>query len=924
MTGKLYFQWQNEFLCKTIYPLREKKLRDFLQYFAEIDIWAQYKDKSTQALQAEIEAFHTGQAAIQASAYREYARLRDYFLKLDVRAEYADAFSPLDEAELVKINQLHATFASTFPKLKDVRKEKYFITSFEPAWVERRQEHRRLIAQKKRRIEAIAPEHPNRPRELEQLEQMQTISLPMADTELLRLREFIKAIEKIEARKLELFKSQEGSLRRKDEIERKLPVTQAALKPLQVKFASLQGEVERLKNPPSLEKAQEYFATSDNSAQILQKFPNAQTALLNQVKTLRKAMSDEFGYIHDPNVKLGSLRNHRYNWEQAIKSMEKEAVSIETTLRSMPADWPKRAEREARLSLLRETDMPVLREEISKLNDFYAAFEFQAKPKAELEKILKTKEADLARAQLDLSASQKQVDDMEAEQKKIDEILNVDEERFLTEYVPQGAVTAKDIAKWKVEEYVNSLSTKSHQELLEEIVQRFIKNPERYPLWLQYMVIHFSGMRYKSAHGSWADPCDFLVRWHTLHATKVLEKADDATLDARCQEKLAQYQPNSVAKNTPKLALSADKTWQSKRDIHLQGLKGGPKTRRAALAALQADEIKYDLLQMSESQVLETLVSMKDQFPTWLWKELIALTPLRVNLVNDLGWEKLTPAEEAEKNAYASSDLRLMAGKWKEDHMSGWREEHERSHRLIVSRAVCNETAEHCQHLRGHNPPGGLTAKAPWYLKNEQENKLPGNPRPYFKKPKTREDYTVGASILWLRFVQEEVSPWRVARPLVTKDGDTLMSAELMGRRGKSGEGVWVYQETDMVTRTRATVDANKQKVTQEQWLRWIHEATVAEVGDTAEGPVVLTFETALPDDDPGLSSIGLFRIWMSNALYDGTEDNYNRSFVGFVPEGQWPVEHLEEMLDWNKILRREALPPAELEAWRKKNIRKQ
>jgi chromosome segregation ATPase len=188
----------------------------------------------------------------------------------------------------------------------------------------------------------------------------------------------------------------------------------------------LQGEVERLKNPPSLEKAQEYFATSDNSAQILQKFPNAQTALLNQVKTLRKAMSDEFGYIHDPNVKLGSLRNHRYNWEQAIKSMEKEAVSIETTLRSMPADWPKRAEREARLSLLRETDMPVLREEISKLNDFYAAFEFQAKPKAELEKILKAKEAELARAQTDLSALQKQVDDMEAEQKKIDEILNVD------------------------------------------------------------------------------------------------------------------------------------------------------------------------------------------------------------------------------------------------------------------------------------------------------------------------------------------------------------------------------------------------------------------------------------------------------------------------------------------------------------------
>jgi len=159
-----------------------------------------------------------------------------------------------------------------------------------------------------------------------------------------------------------------------------------------------------------------------------------------------------------------------------------------------------------------------------------------------------------------------------------------------------------------------------------------------------------------------------------------------------------------------------------------------------------------------------------------------------------------------------------------------------------------------------------------------------------------------------------------VARPLATKGGDTLIASEL---RGKSPGG-WTYQETDMVTRKRTTVDANKQKVEQEQWLRWIHEATVAEVGETPDGPVVLTYETALPDDDPGLSSIGLFKLSQNYALSDGTEDNYNRSFVGFVPEGQLPVEHLEEMLDWNKILRREVLPPKELQAWRKKYIRRE
>ncbi|RDJ94336.1 hypothetical protein B4Q13_15140 [Lacticaseibacillus rhamnosus] len=45
----------------------------------------------------------------------------------------------------------------------------------------------------------------------------------------------------------------------------------------------------------------------------------------------------------------------------------------------------------------------------------------------------------------------------------------------------------------------------------------------------------------------------------------------------------------------------------------------------------------------------------------------------------------------------------------------------------------------------------------------------------------------------------------------------------------------------------------------QKQWLRWIHEATVAEVAETADGIVVLTFETALPYDDPRMSAIGVF-----------------------------------------------------------------
>ncbi len=66
---------------------------------------------------------------------------------------------------------------------------------------------------------------------------------------------------------------------------------------------------------------------------------------------------------------------------------------------------------------------------------------------------------------------------------------------------------------------------------------------------------------------------------------------------------------------------------------------------------------------------------------------------------------------------------------------------------------------------------------------------------------------------------------------------------------------------------------------------------------------MVLSFETALPGGDNATSAVGLFKAPLEWHLSDGTEDQYNRSFVGYVPEGQVPVENLRRMLDgWDKI----------------------
>jgi hypothetical protein len=686
-----YFQWQNEFLRKTIYPLREEKLRDFLVYYMEVDVWSQYKDKDINTLITEVDEYKKTWELNAAAALKEYTSLRDYFLRKDVREDYSN-FQPIDEAELGEINHLHALFAESWPR--DIRGERSFVDGIIPNWVLHRRGIREWIKSRTRRHNSMDPNHVKYAVEGKELEFKETVTLPMAEQEMGKLLAFLATYDKIEERKLAWYK-------------------------------------------------------------------------------LSKS---------DPNFKT---------------------------------------------------------------------------PEAE----------------------------------------------FLAKYPPEQQVTLRDIAYWKVEEYTKSIAKQNQYELLDKINQRFQKEPKRFPQWLQYMVVHFSGMRYASAHGSWADPRDLMIRLGVLDVERELEPLDDVEIEKRCKEKVAVYE-STDGTNKPKLALATEKEWKDKLQLHLASIKtGGPKTRRAGLVALQIDEVNYENKSLSTEDALQKLMEMKSTFPKWAWKEIVKFTPLRVTEVSDLGWEKLTPQEQEERNAQQSNDIRAVMDAWEYYDPSAWREEHGRTLELIVTRAVCNETAEHCQHVRGQLPPGGLAPKAKWYATNETENKLPGS---YYVRPTSEKDYTQGASVLWLRFVNSSInnpSEWQIARWIETKQKVGLLPAEFKTKKAKDGE--WVYKFSEVITRSRTTITTENQKAVEKQWLRWIHEATVAEVAETADGMTVITFETALPDSDKATSSVGTFKTPLKWNLSDGTEDQYNRSFVGFVPEGQVPVEHLKTMLDWNKIFRK-------------------
>jgi hypothetical protein len=407
-------------------------------------------------------------------------------------------------------------------------------------------------------------------------------------------------------------------------------------------------------------------------------------------------------------------------------------------------------------------------------------------------------------------------------------------------------------------------------------------------------------MRYASAHGSWVDPKDLMIRLKVMEVENALKLLDDTAVEKRCQQKLEQYSKSGIA-GAPKLASAIEPEWKGKSAQHLTSIKAsGPKTKRAGLVALSGEEVRYEIQTLTTDDALKQLVAMKATFPKWAWKEIVRFTPLRVNHAADLNWETLTKEEEAERNAPAAADMRALMDAWINHDPSAWRDEHGRTHELIVARAVCNETAEHCQHIRGHLPPGGLAPKPQWYLTHEKEQKLAGS---YYIKPTSEKDYTQGASILWLRFVDKEPSAWQIAKSPATKQGVGLLPAEFIKKKGKDGE--WVYKVGEVTTRSRTIINADKTKTEQNQWLRWIHEATVAEVAETADGMTVITYETALPDGDKASSAVGTFKMPLEWHLSDGKEDEYNRSFVGYIPEGQVPTEHLKMVLDWNKVLKK-------------------
>ncbi|MBP1692254.1 MAG: hypothetical protein H6Q37_137, partial [Chloroflexi bacterium] len=126
----------------------------------------------------------------------------------------------------------------------------------------------------------------------------------------------------------------------------------------------------------------------------------------------------------------------------------------------------------------------------------------------------------------------KEVQDKMALPKKIQDLLQQEAE------LPGDDLSLQDILHWELRQKKELWTNMDQNALLKEIILWINREPDRFPEWLIYMVIHFSGMRYMSAHSSWASPRDLLEMFKHEDITDEVKALGGNDLTVACQSAL--------------------------------------------------------------------------------------------------------------------------------------------------------------------------------------------------------------------------------------------------------------------------------------------------------------------------------------------------------------------------------------------------
>ena len=501
------------------------------------------------------------------------------------------------------------------------------------------------------------------------------------------------------------------------------------------------------------------------------------------------------------------------------------------------------------------------------------------------------------------------------EQKLRDFLLIYDEADLVAKHQSSAPAERTSLVNAELGPLRDRYAQLGHDELLGLILERFDADPDRkrYPDWLRYAAVHFSGIRYKSAHGTWSNPAMLIPK-----------------LEGMARDDLNKATP-------PQLQEMAQKFGLQNLPADLEGKKN------AIFNYITAREIAptTSMQDVSDLADLERLLLMKERmhFPGWFWKEVVSHTALRLAVqkgdwTND--WEILSLDDLRERQTSKDPRWQTIWFGWIQD-IAAWRQKHYGDLSLVVTRVVCNELSEHIHDLRGIKPAAGLTAKPVWYKNLMGSPALPAqlakSAQPgmdkekaaikkdtpqtpvsqvkdlpdgvfYFGRALNRSYFKPGASILSLGWTAIKPNPWQIANPIAGFDFQeqidptwqyALVNNEYVRTKPASqppGQPIKKMKDEKAGPAGKSTVPELR------EWLRWIHEAIVVGVFDLVDGPNVITFET--------YPKTGINRTPIAN------KQNRWSEFIGYHPGIVFdPVKDALKINDLQSMLQRQNLQPA-------------
>jgi Domain of unknown function (DUF4157) len=503
--------------------------------------------------------------------------------------------------------------------------------------------------------------------------------------------------------------------------------------------------------------------------------------------------------------------------------------------------------------------------------------------------------------------------------------------------------TREAAVQWRLREFGERLNGMGHDELLGLILDEFAedKNFTRFPKQVRYLVIHFSGMRYRTANRTWGPPQELLATLKEQQIRQMFADADEKKVEEEAQatsaaiegelkskdiggarkaellavkkglDMPAAVQAQLFARNPQEARAFEDLEMytharaeavargdseaaeeDSQRIEHLERQIGAPRLKQIRTRLAEADRKRLEKLRdfrvrearqamnsLNDLQALGLLQDMKDAFPPWVWHEVVRRTQLRVN-VTDPNWDDPTATTKGldPKDPVTARWQAILRG-WPRE-STAWNKKHSEVYEIVATAVVCNQLAESVQHLRGLNIDQSIRGAVNWYRRRAAEANdkgVTGADTPRFIRPTKIADFVPGSGLFWAHFESKLPAKGNMAHPL---EGIDFLTEGKQVMKDGLVEGGWTYHvdpSTGDITRTKAKGDA-----VETQWFAWQHEATVIAPKEGA----VTTFETQRHS--------ARMHSWSLKSLLDPMSEPWIRDqhgdtnvFLGFAPEGR-------------------------------------